>query len=283
MGGFSCSELSPSACADLASDLQLAGTQASFLDAHVVLNTSLSCFPDDASLWRLFAKLHTFYLVQWSVAETATRRAVELDPENVNGHLFRGWLLCSPPFINAEGGGDNSTSLASADKSFRQAIQLAESESASSSGNSERNFWPLFEYAVFLSHVAEDFTGAEENFERALAFSPENRFVEFFFGLLLKHRLGKEAEGQKKIDKAFDVAREKKMPMQAASNFGFQAIILSQRGALDREPEVRDLCDLAAELGDPLRITTTSLVCLSARRRRDISGQVNKKTAEEFT
>ena len=171
---LSCSTASN--CTSLAESLQVTGTQESFVESTVVLYNALEQWSDDYALWSSYGKLNLFYTMNWNIAKEAIDESLSLDDSanNLNSFLYAGWLYSTMQHRDVE----------TAAAYFQSGIDLIPSS------NNPSNFWPYFEYAVFLSHIAEDFDESQRLFEFAVnASSLDNPFIAFFYGLLVEYHL----------------------------------------------------------------------------------------------
>ena len=146
-------------CTSLAEGLQVTGTQESFVESTVVLHNALDRWGDDYALWSSYGKLNLFYTLNWQIAKDAIDKSLSLDSSatNLNTFLFAGWLHSTMQYRDVE----------TAATYFQAGIDLIPSSSNPS------NFWPYFEYAVFQSHIAEDFEESQRLFELETALSAE--------------------------------------------------------------------------------------------------------------
>ena len=217
----------PQACYDLANTLQIQGTQESFVESTIVLYNSLNEWKTDASLWSLYGKLNLFYILNWHIAKQSINNSLVLDSSvnNLNTFIFNGWLYSTPVYRDVD----------TARKYFLKAIEL--------NGNNTANFWPYFEYAVFLSHIADEFELSNEFFEIAYNAAPTNSFINFFYGLLLEYHLNQPIKGEDMIEIAIEYADE--LPGQGASNVAFQGQLLFSR---NRDDEYTRCCQFAENI-----------------------------------
>ena len=181
-------------CTSLAESLQVMGTQESFVESTVLLYNALNRWSDDYALWSSYGKLNLFYTLNWQIAKDAIATSLSLDnsTDNLNSFLFAGWLHSTMQYRD----------VATAATYFQRGIDLIPSSSNPS------NFWPYFEYAVFLSHIAEDFDESKRLFEFAInASSLDNPFISFFYGLLVEYHLEDvDMDGEQLIQSAMQVA-----------------------------------------------------------------------------
>mmetsp|Transcript_35107 Transcript_35107/g.48974 ORF Transcript_35107/g.48974 Transcript_35107/m.48974 type:complete len:306 (+) Transcript_35107:98-1015(+) len=220
-------------CTKLADNLQITGTQESFTESTVVLHDALNRFGDDYSLWSSHGKLNLFYTLNWQLAKESIDKSLLLDKSanNLNSYLFAGWLHSTMQFRD----------ISDAEAYFQSGIDLI------SSSNNPSNFWPYFEYAVFLSHIAEDFEESQRMFEFAVnASSLDNPFIAFFYGLLVEYHLDDtDLDGEQLIQSAMQTAKDGYLPGQAAWNMVFQGILLE---SMNRTKEAKRCCEFSAAI-----------------------------------
>ena len=230
-------------CYDLANTLQLTGTQEAFVQSTVVLYNSVYQWNDDASLWSLFGKLNLFYILNWHYAYDCIMKSLELDSSvtNMNSWIFGGWLFSTMIYRDV----DVATSY------FEKALTL--------NGNNTSNFWPYFEYAAFLSHIADEFELSQQYYEIAYNQSPNQPFIDFFYGLLLEYHLNEQDKGEEMIQSAMKVASS--LPGQAASNLIFQSLLLNSR---NRTSEATRCCEFGSMILN-MNETMSSLFCLNGK------------------
>ncbi len=230
---------SAQSCYNLANSLQLIGTQEAFVESTVVLYNSVNIYKNDAQLWSLFGKQNLFYTLNWHYAHDNIMKSLELDStiDNLNTFIFAGWLYSTPIYRN----------VAVANGYFSTALNL---------NNETSDFWPDFEYAAFLSHIADNFNLSQQYYLIAYNQAPTQPFINFFYGLLLEYHLNEPAEGESMIQSAMSVATE--LPGQAASNLIFQSLLLNSR---NRTAEAQRCCEFGSKILN-MNETISSLFCL---------------------
>jgi len=221
-------------CANMINKVQIQGTQQANLESLELLNRSLTVHPTNEKLWELMAKLNVFYMLQWDVASEQIDHALALN-ESKDAHLFRGWLRSTPGRRN----------VSAAEDDYQTALQLAE----------PRDFWPHFEYASWLSHIADRFNESQKEFEIVQTHVPQNPFLLFFYGMLLKYHLGEDKTGSDMIAQAHAVAGE--LSGQSAGNLAFQAQLLTSRR---RFLEAEECCTFSRMILDPSK-SSWELIC----------------------
>lgn len=237
-GNLTCS--SAESCYQLANSLQLIGTQEAYTQSTVVLYNAVNQYPDDAQLWALFGKLNIFYTLNWHYGHDLVMKSLQLDStaDNMNGFIFAGWLYSTPTYRD----------INIATNYYQKAIAL--------NNNDTSNFWPYFEYAAFLSHIADDFNLSQQYYLIAYNQEPTQPFIDFFYGLLLEYHLDEAEKGEAMIQSAMAVAPQ--LPGQAAGNLVFQSLLLNGR---NRTIEAQRCCEFGSKILN-MNETTSSLFCL---------------------
>ncbi|CAE7262209.1 unnamed protein product [Symbiodinium pilosum] len=239
--------------------LQIQGTQRAFLDSYELLNRSLAVYPDSAELWALQAKLETFYLLQWNLAAHSVEQSLTRK-DTANARIFRGWLAATPGQLNQP-----TKKIARARRvspsTSTSALTRSEEDLQTAQGLAPTDFWPHFEMAAWLNHIAARYADSRKQYEIVEAKAADNAFLQFFFGLLLKHHSEERARGQALMTKA--MAQASSLPGQAAGNLAFQAQLLATRG---RDVEAAECCEFSKQILD-LSVTSASVICSLIQQR----------------